>query len=207
MGSSLGGLFTLYAMFHETKLFDRYVLTSPSLGWDNSILYKYEKEYASRNKELPVRLFIGVGGLELGGAAGIEKFAAQLKSRNYEGLVLQTKVIEGIGHSGSKAEGYTRGLQAVFARPPVNLAPEVLEQYVGKYEVAPGFTVQIVKEGGSLAILAPGDTKISLSAESDSSFYVKGMWFVARFKRNEVKKITGFDVEQFTGTQFAKKVN
>jgi predicted alpha/beta superfamily hydrolase len=32
MGSSYGGLFTLYAMFHETALFQRYVLTSPALA-------------------------------------------------------------------------------------------------------------------------------------------------------------------------------
>ena len=31
IGSSFGGLFTLYAMFHETGTFDRYVLTSPSM--------------------------------------------------------------------------------------------------------------------------------------------------------------------------------
>lgn len=32
MGSSFGGLFTLYALFHETALFDHYILTSPSVG-------------------------------------------------------------------------------------------------------------------------------------------------------------------------------
>ncbi|MGA3245116.1 MAG: alpha/beta hydrolase-fold protein [Bacteroidota bacterium] len=207
MGSSFGGLFTLYALFHETGSFDRYVLTSPSLGWDNEILYTYEKEYAAKNTQLPVKLFIGVGGLEGGGAAELQKFVAQLKSRNYKGLELETKVIEGIGHSGSKAEGYTRGLQAVFARPTLTLLERILDQYLGKYQVAPQFTVEITKANGSLLVLAPGDTKIPLFAESDSNFYVKGMYLFVRFKKNEAGKVIGFEVEQFNGTQFAQKLN
>jgi predicted alpha/beta superfamily hydrolase len=207
MGSSFGGLFTLYALFHETGSFDRYVLTSPSLGWDNEILYTYEKEYAAKNTQLPVKLFIGVGGLEGGGAAELQKFVAQLKSRNYKGLELETRVIEGIGHSGSKAEGYTRGLQAVFARPTLTLLERILDQYLGKYQVAPQFTVEITKANGSLLVLAPGDTKIPLFAESDSNFYVKGMYLFVRFKKNEAGKVIGFEVEQFNGTQFAQKLN
>jgi hypothetical protein len=182
------------------------VLTSPSVGWDNEILYTYEKEYAAKNTQLPVRLFIGVGGLE-GGIAGFQKFVAQLKSRNYKGLELETRVLEGIGHSGSKAEGYTRGLQAVFARPSVTLAQGILDQYLGKYQVAPQFTVEITKDNGSLLILAPGDTKIPLFAESDTNFYVKGTYLFVRFKKNEAGKVVGFDAEQFNGTQFAQKVN
>jgi predicted alpha/beta superfamily hydrolase len=207
MGSSFGGLFTLYALFQETGSFDRYVLTSPSLGWDNEILYTYEKEYAAKNTQLPVKLFIGVGGLEGGGAAELQKFVAQLKSRNYKGLELETRVIEGIGHSGSKAEGYTRGLQAVFARPTLTLLERILDQYLGKYQVAPQFTVEITKANGSLLVLAPGDTKIPLFAESDSNFYVKGMYLFVRFKKNEAGKVIGFEVEQFNGTQFAQKLN
>ena len=207
IGSSFGGLFTLYALFHETGVFDRYVLTSPSVGWDNGILYTYEKEYAAKNTQLPVKLFIGVGGLETGGVEGVQKFATQLKSRNYKGLELETRVIEGIGHSGSKAEGYTRGLQAVFARPSLMLADLILDQYLGKYQVAPQFTIEITKANGSLLAIAPGDMKIPLFAESDTNFYVKGMYLFVRFKKNEVGKVIGFEAEQFNGTQFAQKVN
>ena len=34
IGSSFGGLFTLYAMFREPGLFNRYAFTSPAIGWD-----------------------------------------------------------------------------------------------------------------------------------------------------------------------------
>jgi predicted alpha/beta superfamily hydrolase len=207
MGSSFGGLFTLYALFHETEVFDRYVLTSPSVGWDNEVLYTYEKEYAAKNSQLPVKMFIGVGGLEAGEVEAVQKFVGQLKSRNYKGLELETRVLEGTGHSGSKAEGYTRGLQAVFARPSLTLAPGILDQYLGKYQVAPQFTVEIVKDGANLLILAPGDTRIPLYAESDTNFYVKGTYLFVRFKKNEAGKVSGFEMEQYNGTNFAKKID
>ena len=207
IGSSLGGLFTLYALFHETELFDRYVLTSPAAGWDNEILCTYEKEYAAKNVQLPVRVFIGVGGLEVGGAAEFQKFVTQMKSRSYRDLELETKVIDGIGHSGSKAEGYTRGLQAVFARPSLTLGPSVLDQYLGRYQVTPQFNLEITKVSGNLLLLAPGNVRIPLLAESDTSFYVKGMYLLVRFKKNEAGKVSGFELEQFTGMQFVQKVS
>ena len=79
MGSSYGGLFTLYAMLHETALFHRYVLTSPSLGWDNGITYTYEKNHADRNRQFPIRLFMAIGELE--GVSGFQSFADRLKER------------------------------------------------------------------------------------------------------------------------------
>ncbi|HEX9934501.1 MAG TPA: alpha/beta hydrolase-fold protein, partial [bacterium] len=98
MGSSFGGLFTLYAMFHETGVFNRYVVASPALGWDNQILVRYEKDYAGKHTRLPVRLFMAMGGLE-GGQGEFLQFANQLKERRYEGLDLQTRILDGIGHS------------------------------------------------------------------------------------------------------------
>lgn len=149
---------------------------------------------------------MGVGGLEGGGVTGLQKFVAQLRSRNYMGLELETKVLEGIGHSGSKAEGYTRGLQAVFARPSLTLAPAILDQYLGKYQVTPQFSIEITKEDGNLVMLAPGDTRLRLHAESETNFYAKGVYLFIRFKKGDDGKVAGAEAEQFNGTQFAKKI-
>ena len=207
MGSSFGGLFTLYALFHETELFNRYVLTSPSVGWDNGILYTYEKEYATKKSGLPIRLFMAVGGLEAGGVSEFEKFVAQMKSRGYKDLQLETRVLENIGHSGSKAEGYTRGLQAVFARPSLSLSHSILQQYVGKYRVTPEFIVEMMEDQGGLVILAPGNMRIPLLAETEKNFYVKGAYMFIEFKKNEAGKVIGCEAEQFSGRQFAEKID
>ena len=101
MGSSLGGLFTLYTMFHETDLFTRYVLTSPAITWDNNVLSSYEESYHTQHTRLPARLFMAVSALE-GSEATFGKFVDRLKSRKYHDLQIETSVLEGIGHAGSK---------------------------------------------------------------------------------------------------------
>lgn len=207
MGSSLGGLFTLYTLFHETELFSRYVLTSPSIAWDNQILYTYENDYAKNHSKLSAKVFLGVGGLEGQEVLDCEKFVGQLRSRNYGGLDLTMKVIEGIGHSGGKAEGYTRGLQAVFARPSIALSPEVLQQYVGKYQAAAGFTIEILKKENTLALVPPGGVGLVLSPQSENDFYLKGMYLSVHFKKDDSGKVDGFEAEQYEGRQFLKKVN
>jgi predicted alpha/beta superfamily hydrolase len=113
-GHSLGGLFTLYAMFTEPSLFWGYLAGSPAVQWDNGVLLKQEAEYAREHKDLPVRLFGAVGGAEQLLTAGVE-FARTLGSRNYTGLHWNGRIIEGERHGGVKPEFYNRGLQFLFS--------------------------------------------------------------------------------------------
>ena len=204
MGSSLGGLFTLYALFHETELFNRYVLTSPTLGWDSEILYTYEKTYAEGRRQLPVKLFMAVGDLE--GVADFRKFVDQMKARNYRGLQLETRVLENTGHSGTKAEGYGRGLQFVFARPSLKLAPAILEQYVGTYQLAPGVEIRVAKARDHLIAYGPDNAELVFYAETEKDFYHKGQYLFVHFQKDDAGKTTGFHLEQFAGEGFAKKI-
>lgn len=198
MGSSLGGLFTLYTMFHETDLFTRYVLTSPAIMWDNNVLYSYEESYHTQHARLPARLFMAVSALE-GSDAMFGKFVDRLKSRNYQDLKIETRVLEGMGHAGSKPEGYTRGLQSVFARPSKNIDPLKVSAFVGRYRMNPQVTVSILKENDHIVLLAPDSTKIELLAESDNDFFVRGMYLFIKFHRNNSGAVTGLHVEQFQG--------
>jgi len=72
--------------------------------------------------------------------------------------------------------------------------------------LSPQFTIDIARDGDSLQAGAPGGMKIPLFAESDTNFYVKGMYLLVRFKKDGAGKVVGFDAEQFNGTQFAQKV-
>src|SRR5689334_7370773 len=47
VGCSLGGLFTMYALFTHPEMFQRYVAASPAFMWDNEVLYQSEKKYAA----------------------------------------------------------------------------------------------------------------------------------------------------------------
>ena len=64
VGDSLGGLFTLYALFNRTGEYQRYLAGSPSLWWDGRMLFNDEAAYADNAEDLDVDLFLSVGALE-----------------------------------------------------------------------------------------------------------------------------------------------
>lgn len=115
MGHSYGGLFTLYALFTDPSLFNGYVSGSPVTVYGGNFSFKQEEAYFEQHKDLPTRLYIFVGGEE-SLLYPVNQFVDVLKSRNYEGLKLETRVLEGEGHSSSKTEGYNRGLRFVFEK-------------------------------------------------------------------------------------------
>jgi uncharacterized protein len=113
-GNSLGGLFTLYTLFSDPGLFSGYVASSPAVISGRGGILEQEAEFAKAHKELPTRLFIGVGSVE-GLSRPVQQFIETLRSRGYQGLKLETRVVEGEGHSGNKPETYNRGLRFIFA--------------------------------------------------------------------------------------------
>lgn len=69
-GHSFGGLFTLYTLFTETRLFDVYLAASPSIWYnDCNLVQDYEKLFLSRNNvfdhdQMRPCLFMTYGSLE-----------------------------------------------------------------------------------------------------------------------------------------------
>jgi predicted alpha/beta superfamily hydrolase len=113
-GHSLGGLFTLYAMFTDPSLFWGYLAGSPAIQWDSGFVVKQEADFAAKHRKLPVRLFLAVGGAEPLVTPNVS-LVRTLSARNYEGLHWDARVIEGEGHSGVKPEFYNRGLRFLFS--------------------------------------------------------------------------------------------
>jgi predicted alpha/beta superfamily hydrolase len=204
MGSSFGGLFTLYTVFTETRLFDKYVLTSPAIMWDNRNIYGTEEKYAKENSSLPVKMYMTIGAYE--NVEELQRFIKIFKSREYKGLELETSVLSGIGHSGTKAEGYTRGLQFVYKRPVVNVDPKILERYRGDYLLPGGVTLKLSVDGNHLAALAPNGQKFILLAEGEKDFYANGAFLLIHFVSDQSEKITGFKLVQYGGESFVKKL-
>ena len=120
MGGSLGGLFTLYAMFSDPSLFSAYLADCPAVSLDlpNHLFFKQEADYARAHKDLPVKLYVAVGGWDdLSGPT--QEFVHIVRSRNYQGLQLEARVIEGERHVGSVPEAFNRGLMFLFSGLPV----------------------------------------------------------------------------------------
>lgn len=118
-GSSLGGLFVLYAMFTRPNLFNAYIAISPGTFWDNGWLFNVEEEFHNRHKDLPVSLYMTGAEKEFADRPAflesVKFFGAVLKKRDYENFRFQSRVLDDAYHAGSKAEGYSRGMQFIFA--------------------------------------------------------------------------------------------
>jgi uncharacterized protein len=113
MGSSFGGSFTLYALFSEPALFSGYVAASPAVPYGDQAAFQQEAEYAKSHTDLPVRLFVSVGEIERL-AQPVQEFVRIVSGRNYTGLELEMRTIEGERHAGNKPEAYNRGLRFIF---------------------------------------------------------------------------------------------
>lgn len=90
---------------------------------------------------------------------------------------------------------------------PVQLAREVLQRYVGRYEYTPGSVDNITLEEGHLFVESTGETKVEIFAESESVFFAKGQPWRLVFLQNAAGVPTGLAFRQ-NGQEFvAKRLN
>ena len=88
-GYSAGGLFGLYALFHNPELFSKYFIGSPSItSFRDSITFEYESNYANSHIDLPADVFMSVGQLEKENSESMKRISDLMYSRNYENLSL-----------------------------------------------------------------------------------------------------------------------
>ena len=143
IGMSLGGLFCIWTLLNQPESFQRYLACSPSLWWDNDVIFEYEKKWAKENEDLPARVFIAAGDeerhekvtskLELlpaeikplldsfRNADGrhmlaehVESLIDQLTNRNYKNLHLSGKIFPDETHETVYPSALVRGLGAIF---------------------------------------------------------------------------------------------
>lgn len=209
MGCSLGGLITLYALFTHTEMFKGYIAASPAIGWDKEVIYQYEKKFYERSllaktTKGSLRMYMTIGDVERS-APGFEKFSKFLTDRNYEALWFRSKVLENTGHSGTKSETFTRGLQYVFEKPKLKLDKTILERYVGSYGTGAG-KVDIKNENGKLSLYFPNGTLYELFASGEADFYATSEFFNIHFRMNEAV-VEGVEINRYSGSQFIKRTN
>ncbi len=203
MGCSLGGLFTLYTLFTQPELFSGYVAASPAVGWNNEVLYKYEKRFAAMKLFRPVKVFFTVGDVERSRPV-YQKFSQKLLKSNASATV-HSRILENTGHSGTKSETYTRGLQFVFQKPKLDLPPAILNRYTGKYNAGPGNVAEIKNEKGRLVLYADDGERIELFAAGENEFYTTSQFLNIVFKLNG-SKVEGAQVNMYGASRFVDKI-
>lgn len=121
-GHSFGGTFGAYALLRDPGLFANYILISPAFWYADHWVGAAEERYAAAHRALPARVYMAVGDLEgpKGGVQGVDltndqiAFAARLRSRDYDGLVLRDEVLEGATHATSFPAAFLRALEWLF---------------------------------------------------------------------------------------------
>ena len=204
VGCSLGGLFTIYTLFTHSNMFNRYVAASPAFSWDNNVLNKYEEKYHSNTSNPTAKLFMCIGGVELS-VPDYEKLVSFLNNRHYTNLQIESKVLENTGHSGTKGEGYEKGLQFVFKRPSLQLSTRILEQYNGSYKMNDGTIIDIKNHNGSLAASA-GNNTFKLFAASETDFYVTSSFLNMHFIKDDKGNVSGFQLNRYGSSEFVNKI-
>ena len=61
----------------------------------------------------------------------------------------------------------------------------ILESYVGKYELAPGFILTVTKEGNQLKTQATGQDRVDIFPKTENIFYLKVVVAQLTFNKNE----------------------
>jgi CubicO group peptidase (beta-lactamase class C family) len=91
-------------------------------------------------------------------------------------------------------------------RKEIALDPNVLEQYIGEYQIGTNMIVAITLENGKLMGQLGGQSKFSLLAESETDFFSKDVNAQILFIKGPDGKVTGFTLKQGGGSTPARKV-
>ncbi|TJZ77357.1 alpha/beta hydrolase [Chitiniphilus eburneus] len=132
-GHSYGGLFTLYVLFSRPDAFQSYIAVSPSVWWG--------ERWLLRDHPLPAvdhvpQVWIGVGGLEQGGADTPAMDRAKLAERamidgartlagtlRAQGIDARFTVLEGQNHLGALYASVPRAVLRVLGGPAATDGP------------------------------------------------------------------------------------
>lgn len=117
VGHSFSALFGLRTLFTEPELFDKWLLASPSIWWDDRSILEFEQRYADRNNDLAARVFLSAGELEDDAGFDIvtntEALATTLRSHNYDSLRVEAMRLPGDGHSNCIGTAVSNGLRSL----------------------------------------------------------------------------------------------
>jgi predicted alpha/beta superfamily hydrolase len=140
-GHSLGGLFGTYALLTQPTTFHRYGIGSPSLWWDDDMMFEYEATYAKTHDDLPAKVFFSVGAFEnhdgrqreasrlpagerakaalryIDMVADTERMVSSLRARGYPGLDIASVVLSDEFHITVAPVNLSRSLRYLFDAP------------------------------------------------------------------------------------------
>lgn len=123
VGHSYGGLLGAHIVLTSPKMFSKFVISSPSLWYDEGVMFNRQKKFVESHSDLATDIFFSVGALESVGDADMvadtKKFNKVFKARRYPHLTTQMHVWSGRDHLDVFPDMITAALKwAVPGMPP-----------------------------------------------------------------------------------------
>lgn len=119
VGHSYGGLLGTYILTHQPELFDHYILGSPSLWYDDKVMFEMEANYAKQHKDMKANVAFFVGSNENNTPPMVDDllaFETQLRSRQYPNLKMTVEVLQGETHYSVFPALLSKGLVKVIPK-------------------------------------------------------------------------------------------
>jgi hypothetical protein len=88
----------------------------------------------------------------------------------------------------------------------VDVDPTILQEYTGRYELAPSFVIDVSVQDGRLTAQLTGQQRFPLYAESDSEFFYTVVDAQITFVRNEAGDVDELVLHQGGRDQQAKRI-
>jgi CubicO group peptidase (beta-lactamase class C family) len=88
----------------------------------------------------------------------------------------------------------------------ITLAPKVLTQYIGKYELQPGFVIEVTTKGSQIFAQATGQPQFEMFAESEDNFFLKVVPASMKFSKNDDGTVESLTLHQGGQIMPGKKI-
>lgn len=119
-GYSFGGALAAHALLNEPSMFHRYLLTSPSLHWDDRLLVRQAAVRSGARAGLPARVYTAFGADERPTSVEAwEAFVAELRSPRYPDLTVSAELVPNADHTTVMPIAFMRGMVAIYGQRPI----------------------------------------------------------------------------------------
>lgn len=117
LGHSLGGLFGAYLLVNNNTLFDSYIISSPSLWWNETIVLKGQSNNPRQQRPT---LFMTVGAKENPHMIKAWKDLHSFTAQAFKNSAQMAISLDGENHASAKFRAYADGLRWLFAKDVEN---------------------------------------------------------------------------------------
>ncbi len=115
VGHSFSALFGVHVLFETPSMFDHYLLASPSVWWDDQVMFRREEQIHETGESLEAHVFMSKGELETDELSPHQEFHDQLAARRYPNLRLHWQIFPQETHLSVVPVALSHGLRTLHS--------------------------------------------------------------------------------------------